>query len=687
MIFRTLGCFLLLISSLQPLVGQKMAHPPDEPIYAVLDSVTPDISVNSTEELMLDSTRNPPVQGRKPPLKRLNVFGYYRLFMYGRNMTNPYPGLAPFEQIVAGVGDGYREPMLSVTLAGRPNGRSAFGTELYFFTPYAGNYQDNVFTLNLGVSMYGSFRTDFGKFGIRAGGINWYSISPFTLGTFQILDRYSIFERTPWEGVTHTDKYDNYYSTGSVSRDTRWGFAAFQGFIFEGGDLPGGFSFKALYGKTQPNGGLFNLTTDNQGMIGTRPAPTSASIINPGVNGNVPNYFPIAGGSRFVASIATAGQLRKDFGENYIAYNTMYSRTFLDTVADVKRGFHVNTLSYDFMVKKIRLTGEMGVGRYFTPDETSDWGEALMLRLNFPKEYTFLPLEIQLYQIDKNFFNNNSEIQTFSNPKFTTASFGTGVNQAGQAGTGNSMPITGQLAHNRRGANVSAKGSLGALNLEANYGVAQELEALSGLISYDHRVNGLALSRIYNPFPLNATGPTIVGPYSRKVTYFRGTFETVQTTDLNPITGAPLNRKYFVSAEIVGKYKTEILKHPFYAFYLGSWQSVNNQFSLTTSLNENTYVFSQYHELDLYYELFPNFMLAGYLGLERIRGGQDTNWDIETALPRNQIGQAFALGFDWTISKGAGIFLRHRRMRFEDRSFSLDQFAGHETTFELKIFF
>lgn len=687
MILRMLGCLLLLMSSAQLLVGQQMAHPPDKPISAVLDSIIPEIPLTLGEGIMLDSTQNPTAKGRKPPLKQFSVFGYYRLFMYNRNMTTPYPNLAPYERIVAGMGDGYREPMLSLTLAGRPNGRSAFGTEIFVFTPYAGNYQDNVFTLNLGVSMYGSFRTDFGKFGIRAGGINWYSISPFTMGTFQILERYSIFERTPWEAVTHTEKYDNYYATGSVSRDNRWGFVAFQGFVLEGGDLPGGLSFKAIYGKTQPNGGLFNLSSNGQGGFGTTPAATNATIFNPGVNGNVPNYYPLAGASRFVASIVTGGQLRKDFGSNYIAYNTMYSRTFLDTIADIKRGFQVNTLSFDYSFKKVRFSGEMGVGRYFTPDETPDWGEALMLRVNLPKEYTFIPLEIQLYQINKNFFNNNSEIQTFSNPKFTNASFGTGVSQAGNAGSGNSLPITGQLAHNRRGANISAKGSLGALNLEANYGVAQELEALTSLLSYDHRVNGLALSRIYNPFPENATGPTVIGPYSRQTTYFRGTFEQVKTTDIDPGTAAPLNRKYFVSAEIVGKYKTEIGKHPFYAFYLGSWQSAKNEFSLTTYLDENTYIYSQYHELDLYYELFPNFMLAGYIGHERIRGGVDTEWDLETALPRDQVGEAYAIGFDWTIAKGAGIFIRHRRMRFADRNFSLDRYEGHETTFELKIFF
>ncbi len=663
MIYRMLGCLLLLVGSMLPLAGQPMASPSDKPAQAVADSS----------------------KGRKPPLNRLSMFGYYRLFMYNRNMTTPYPGLSPYERIVGGIGDGYREPMLSLTVSGRPNGRASFGTELFIFSPYAGTYKDNVLTLNLGLSMYGNFRTDIGKFGVRAGGINWYSISPFTMGTFQILDRYSIFERTPWEPATHTDKYDNYYETGSVSRDSRWGYVAFQGFVFEGSDLPGNLSFKAIYGKTQPNGGLFNLNSNGQGGFQTSPAATLPVIVNPGINGNVPNYYPLAGDSRFVASIATGGQLKKSFGANYVAYNTLYSRTFLDTVQDIRNGFQVNTMSFDYSLAKVRFTGEMGVGRYFNPTETSKWGEALMLRATFPKEYTFLPLEVQLYQIGKNFFNNNSEIQTFSNPKFTSSSFGT--NQSGQPTGGNGMPITGQLAHNRRGANIYITKKLGSFNLAANYGMSQELEALTSTLSYDHRINGLAISRIYNPFPANATGPTIAGPYSRKVTYFRGTYERVQTTDIDPGTAAPLNKKYFLSAEIIGKYKGKIAGNSFYAFYLGSWQSAKSEFSLTAYMDENTYIFSQYHELDVYYELFPKFILAGYLGREWIQGGADTEWDVETALPRDQLGEAYGIGFDWTIAQGAGIYLRHRRMRYADRNFSLDQYQGHETTFELKIFF
>ncbi|MEL7364158.1 MAG: hypothetical protein AAFN13_18930, partial [Bacteroidota bacterium] len=74
----------------------------------------------------------------RQPAQPLMVFGYYRTIGYYRAFSNPYPFLEPFERAY-GIGDGYREPMLSISVLGRPNGRSSFGTELFIFTPYDGD--------------------------------------------------------------------------------------------------------------------------------------------------------------------------------------------------------------------------------------------------------------------------------------------------------------------------------------------------------------------------------------------------------------------------------------------------------------------------------------------------------------------------------------------------------------------
>ena len=200
-------------------------------------------------------------------------------------------------------------------------------------------------------------------------------------------------------------------------------------------------------------------------------------------------------------------------------------------------------------------------------------------------------------------------------------------------------------------------------------------------------LTGLLYLVFYNPFPAGATGPTVVGPYSRVVTFFRGAYETVKLTDIDPGTTAPIGIKHYQSFDLQLKYRTELAKRPLYFFYLGSWMAAHPKASLIPSFNQDAYLQAQYHELDLYYELVPNFILTGYYGMEFIRGGRKTDWDLTTQQPRNQIGRGIGLGFDWTVSKNAAFYVRQRFMNFEDKSFPLDTYKGNETTVELKVFF
>lgn len=678
-----IGFILLLL--VRPAWGQSTAayapppHTQDNLLLPVPDSLligSADLSGLVTDHLLqIGNLAELPGDIRKPPLKQISIFGYLRLFGYGRNMVEPYPNLNPYEKAY-GIGDGYREPILSLTVSGRPNGKTTFGTELFVFNPYTGGGPaDNVFTMNLGINFYGNFRTKMGRFGVRAGGIHWYALSPFTMGTYQVLDRYSIYERTPWEGVTHTDKYESYYETGAINRgDARWANRAFQGIIVDGAGLPAGFSFSFMYGKTQPNG----ILTGNQ----TNPF---ATIFNSNNYGNVPTYAGFAGDARAKPNLAAGGRISKRLkGGNIISYNTLNSWTYLDSLTDDKRAYQVHTLEFRLKAAKLNISGEMGAGSFSTPDVDQAWGEALMLKVESPKEYTFLPMSLQFYQIGANFYNENGEILTFSNPKIQNAVIGQAT---GQASSGGALTLVGQMAHNRRGVNFNTEAKLGPVSFNIGWGLAKELEALSTIISYDHRINGLAMTRIYNPFPANATGPTIVGPYGRVTTYFRGAFESVQTTDLDPATATARFKKVFNAVDLQGKFKTEVADRDLFLFYLGSFQSARREVGLLPVFQEDTYVFAQYHELDLYFELFPDFILAGYGGLEMIQGGVHTEFDAESLLPRNQLGTAIGAGFDWTLASNAGLYVRHRWMNFEDRNFSLDHYKGRETTIELKIYF
>lgn len=671
---RTLPILLLLVCcSWQSAFAQY--RPPDK---ATSEWITPSayaLGEDSLSSTILGRTLKIGEELKKQPQK-LTVFGYYRLFLYGRNMAEPYPNLAPFEKAY-GVGDGYREPMMSLNVLARPNGRSSFGTELFFFTPYLGSVPaDNTFSVNLGLNFYGNFRTEHGSFGVRAGGIHWYNLSPFTIGVYQVLDRFSIFDRTPWEGVTHTTKYDNYYNTGAVNvGDLRWNNQAFQGLALNGGKLPGGLGFDVFWGKMQPNGGLAQALTE-----------PNLTIQNPGIAGNIPTYQGFSGLRRALPSYVAGGRLAKSFGDqgNQLAFNTIYSQTTLDSISQANMNYQVHSLSLNWNIGKVNISGEFGASSFESPITEREWGEALMLRVKVPETLTFVPIDLQVYQINKNFYSQNGEILTASNPEIQK-NFPAGV-ASGQGSVGGLLTQMNQLAHNRRGVNLNTGIDVKEVKLNFGWGLAAEMEALDDQLSYVHRINGLALSRIYNPFPANAVFATNFGPYGRKYSFFRGVFESVQTTDLDPATAETLTRKYYNVVDLQAKYKTSLGDRAFYFFYLGNFQSAKSAASPWPTLDENSYLYVQYHEIDVYYELVKDFLLTGYFGLQNAQGGQFTEWG-ENGLPRNQTGTGIGIGFDWTMNEATGLYFRYRHMEMEDKNFELDRFKGDEMTLELKTFF
>jgi hypothetical protein len=114
--------------------------------------------------------------------------------------------------------------------------------------------------------------------------------------------------------------------------------------------------------------------------------------------------------------------------------------------------------------------------------------------------------------------------------------------------------------------------------------------------------------------------------------------------------------------------------------------AAKSEATLLPSLSPESYISVQYHELDMYYELFPKFVLTTYLGLERTKGGRFTEWG-ENDLPRDQTGIGIGAGFDWTLNEATGLYFRYRHMEFEDKNFELNRYKGHEITIELKTFF
>ncbi len=583
-------------------------------------------------------------------MNNLYIGGYYRAYLYHRKMDQAYTGHTTNRHL--SVGDGYREPMLLLFLGGNPTPSTNFGTQIFILPDYRGiGYENTDLNVQLGVMLYGDIKTNFGKFNIQAGGINWARLSHFTLWQNETYGRFSIFDRTPWEDAGNVaERYKGFYNRGTINQDARWGRRAFQGLYIEGNGLPNGLSTVLMYGKTDNNGGVSSF---------------------------LDNKFP---------NQLYAGKLKKSFRKNYIALNTFNSIATTDSVNGERKGYNIHTVEYLFKIKEFKLGGEAGLGSYGSPTYQRGWSEGINVRLFSPGKYSGIPLDLQFYQMGKNFVNLNGVM------------FNTSVGEARQTGVNLansqsifpfSSPVTeiGQLANNRRGLNLNSEFKIWKLRFNVGYGNASELEKLSNKISYNHRVNGLAFSRL----SLFMGG---IGPYRRVNTFFRGYFEELTLADTTA-EGRPLYNKYFNDLETQVKYKTKLLGREFFAYYLASFNSVGNKFSMIPDFSD-PYLKIVSNEFECYYALFPKLLLSGYYGIERAIANDRTDANTYNRDPlkdppsykhRNQTGQGYGFGFDIAIGENAGLYFRQRWFSFRDKNFADDHFRGQEATVELKVMF
>ncbi|MFN0201213.1 MAG: hypothetical protein ACKVTZ_06820 [Bacteroidia bacterium] len=608
---------------------------------AQTDTNLPDIDTTSYQKEALFGVFP---KERLPRLKNFSVSGYYRFMMNVRQLNESYPELKN-NPVSIFVGDDSQIPQLMLNLAGKPTDKTSFSTDLFLWSPMMGNGMvENVKGLNLGVSLTGTHSTSFGNFKVLAGGINWYSLSPFTFYTNRGYNRFSLFERNPWDPNTKSvdARYATFYNDGALNQDRRWGQQAFQGIILEANDLPKGFSGAFMYGKTQLNGGF-------------APLPNSS----------------------------VGGRIKKTFKNNYVSLNSFNSLTSSDSIKDKPLGFNLHSLEFLWLIKKVKVSGEVGMGRFFSETYQKGWGEAVSLKVQLPKEYTGIPIELHAFQISPQVINNsgvfwNSSIRE-ANPSNTAT--GAAGSQLLLVPFASSMVQVGQMTNNRRGIELNTEFSIGKFKASYGHTVAEEIDNISSQVTYSHPTNNLALSRFWRwGFPAN------VGPYGNLTKVYRGVFETLTLTDVDA-TGKPLNKKRFNTMELNVKYATRLFKRDFYAYYLLTMASLQKNVSPITVFTEKAYLRTYYHQFEFYYKVLPKVMWTNYVGYERIIANYDTKVDTESQRPKNQTGFGLATGFDIMMSKNAGIYLRQRWFNYKDSSFALDYYKGWESTVEIKIFF
>lgn len=576
-------------------------------------------------------------------LDGLEISGYYRFLTNVRYLSQAYPHLENQKTTIF-VGDDTQIPQFMLNIKGHASSNTEFGCDLYMWTPLTGAGQiENVRGLNLGAYLYGNFSTELGNFTVKTGGINWYALSPFTFQTNKGYNRYSLFERNPWDPMylKIDTRYAEFYKYGAVGQDERWGNQAFQGLIVEGAQLPEDFSFSLMYGKTQFDGGLSPIPNTSYG-----------------------------------------GKIMKKYGQNknFVAFNTFNNRSQVDSIKTAKTvGFNMGTIEFTQHFRELMIYGEVGMGRTFSDDDKNNWGEAISIKLDYSFADKF-PTQFHFYRISPKVFNNSS---VFINSS---------IQQNVQTNSDQTQPVLiplscailpmGQLSNNRTGIEINTEVNIGGLKNSIGYGNSVELESLSSNITYTHVFNNLSLSRFWR-----WDFPDKVGPYGKLTKIYRNVYQNLAITNLDPTTGSPFQKNYFNTIEISSKYQTTLFGKELFLFYLGSLNSIQTYAAPFVVFTEKALLRTYEHQFETYLQLNPKLIWCNYFAVERVVGNYDTEVDQVSKRPVNQTGYVIATGFDITLSKNVGLYVRERWMDYHDSSYSLDAYRGWETIVELVVRF
>ncbi|MFN0276065.1 MAG: hypothetical protein ACKVPJ_09990 [Chitinophagales bacterium] len=634
------------------------------------------IPVKITAQVNSDSSQTSKVglfpKKEESELYRISVAGFYRF--YGTQTRNSLPYLlsttggqtVPQNQLF--IGDDTQLPTLQLNVSGRPTLKTSWAFDIYTYQYLNGNLDEaygrqvadslrpstqdplsgtrlaSSLILNLGINFTGTHETQFGTFTVRTGGIQWHYISELTMGSFRGYNRFTLFERNPWDPVTNSvsTRYDKYFNEGAVDQDMRWGNKAFKGFALDATELPLHLGAKLLVGKTELNGGF---------------SPT-------------PN---VSYGGRIFKE--------KDAGKFY-AINTMNSITYSDSLVTEKVGFNEITFEVKETIFDFGFHLEAGAAQYFSPTHSEGWGELISATIMTPAKKSIPTFSLHGFRINPDVINNNSIFLNSGVTEYITNEIPAGSigSNAVLRPTGSAMQRMGQMSNNRQGIDLNIEQIWKSFSVNVGFAMTGEIEAISNTITYTHPISGLTRARFWR-----FAFPSDVGPYDRYSVIYRDVYETVNLTDDS--SGVAVNKKYFSVFEPQLKYKTKLFNRALYLFYLGYYSSAQRDWSAIPVLDEEAYIRQYASEFEVYYNITDGLVLSGYLGYERTLGNYLTDIDEETRRPRNQIGNGYGAGLDIDLGRNAILYVRNKWSKFIDTSFKEDAFRNQETIVELKIFF
>lgn len=622
----------------------------------------------------------------KERLSGFSLNGYYRFFGLGRNLESPFMVLpnnvfANTPPVVFAAGDVYRDPPICLLTASvRPGGGASISMDYAMYSNFTGQPGNVPYNLNLGISLYGSVPTKFANVGFQLGGINWVDVSDMLFSSFVGYNRFSLYERWPWEDVGQAGKRAQFFlENGDIAREDRWARQAFKGALFDFTELPGGLSARV--------------------MVGTTPATSNFGSIIPGYT--------------------TGGRLRKTFDKHTVSFNTMNYILDNDSITDERSGLQLHTVSGDFNWENWQLRTEIGAAESYSREIKGKWGEAIRVNLRRNKILPWLDAEVEIFRLAPEFVNFYGNFLSAGQRLTPVAIDQSGSGLAGATFAG-SVTDVGQIVNNREGfsLNLFTKHKTTAISFGAM--ISRELKFMSNKLSFGHKINGQTMSR-FAPF---ASG---VGPYARWNSFYRGVSEDLFITDTNEA-GTPVDRLHYHTMQLQLKQSFNYKAHPFYFIYTGMIGSVTPDMAFIPRTNSTAFLITQYHEFDLITPIFDGLDLSLSYGNESFRGNDKTNniyyinengetagarvevnegstfedYDLEgSAIAAanydgavrpvegnlRQQSESFGVGLDIDLSDNAGLYLRHKRFYQQDLNFSMDEIRGTETTIELKIFF
>jgi hypothetical protein len=592
------------------------------------------------------------------PLKKIQINGYYRFFGINRHLKEDFvviPGnqYANAPAYVLGTGDVYRDPPLMLLNIGvQANSKTFIGMDYALYHNFSGQVGNGTVNLNLGINLTGSVQTSYGKYTAHLGGINWIDMSGMLFSSFIGYQRFSLFERWPWEKNAEAyERASNYFEYGNISRDMRFGMQPFKGLLLDGNDLPGNINFRFIYGTT----------------------PAQATL-----DSKIPSY-------------TIGGKIRKRIKEHTLGMQFMDYKIYPDSLATEEAGIQLQTCSYDFEKNGFEISTEFGRGQLYSQIQQKGWGNALRFKLKTPKRISLIPVEIEAFYISPNFVNYYGNFLSSNTSVLSSASLSQASNVASSGGISNftgSITDVGQVSNNRKGISINGWIDLGK-NTKFNFGnmFSQEIEWMGNKLAFGHKINALPFSR-FAPFTNN------IGSYNNWTSYFRGYSQSMQITDTTS-TGTSKGLTGFNMLQIQLKQKLNLGNIPAYFLYVGSFGSAQNSISLLPVLNKNAYIQTYYHEIDGIFQLKNGLSLIGSMGFESIVGNKQLNKgdNIDGVLGSsandavNQRSSMFGFGIDLKLNENLTLYGRHRIFNQTDKSFTKDHIEGTESSIELKLFF